>query len=198
MPKRVYSAGDRDDDAESNSNQSTSKRTRKIADDREIVRLSQLEKLISTDFSLEWSLAGDLRRLTRLQIRRRSNYLWNLHSFTKQKVFFSPKDIFSDHSSRRTHAEYYTLIKQPIDLIRIQQKIRTDEYQNLEQFIDDIQLLLTNAKTFYRVSEGLFSAISTMWLLSFRKIPVNGAMQMTFHDISIPRSMMKIPIENDR
>ena len=39
MPKRVYSAGDRDDDAESISNQSTStKRTRKVAEDREIVR----------------------------------------------------------------------------------------------------------------------------------------------------------------
>ena len=53
MPKRVYSAGDRDDDAESISNQSTSKRTRKIADDREIVRLFLLEKLISTDFPSE-------------------------------------------------------------------------------------------------------------------------------------------------
>ncbi|CAF3715671.1 unnamed protein product [Rotaria sordida] len=52
--------------------------------------------------------------------------------------------------SKRTHSDYYTLIKQPIDLIRIQQKIRTDEYQTLEQFIDDIELLLTNAKTFYR------------------------------------------------
>ncbi|CAF3824420.1 unnamed protein product [Adineta steineri] len=52
--------------------------------------------------------------------------------------------------SKRTHSDYYTLIKQPIDLIRIQQKIRTDEYQTLEQFNDDIQLLLTNAKTFYR------------------------------------------------
>ena len=56
-------------------------------------------------------------------------------------------------SSSRTHAEYYTLIKQPIDLIRIQQKIRTDEYQTSEQFLDDIQLLLTNAKTFYRVKK---------------------------------------------
>ncbi|CAF3490377.1 unnamed protein product [Rotaria sp. Silwood1] len=52
--------------------------------------------------------------------------------------------------SKRTHSDYYTLIKQPIDLIRIQQKIRTDEYQTLEQFIDDIELLLTNARTFYR------------------------------------------------
>jgi protein polybromo-1 len=47
------------------------------------------------------------------------------------------------------------LIKQPIDLIRIQQKLRTDEYQTLEQFSDDIQLLLNNAKTFYRVKENL-------------------------------------------
>jgi len=45
------------------------------------------------------------------------------------------------------------MIKQPIDLIRIQQKLRTDEYQTLEQFSDDIQLLLTNAKTFYRVKK---------------------------------------------
>lgn len=44
MPKRVYSAGDRDDDAESTSNQSTSKRTRKVADDREIVRPFSLKK----------------------------------------------------------------------------------------------------------------------------------------------------------
>jgi hypothetical protein len=59
--------------------------------------------------------------------------------------------FFSKIISYRTHAEYYTLIKQPIDLIRIQQKIRTDEYQTLEQFTDDIQLLLTNAKNYYRV-----------------------------------------------
>ncbi len=64
----------------------------------------------------------------------------------------------------RTHAEYYTLIKQPIDLIRIQQKIRTDEYQTLEQFIDDIQLLLTNAKTFYRVKEKSISSRSEFFL----------------------------------
>lgn len=38
MPKRVHSASDRDDDTESSSNQSTSKRTRKTINDREIVK----------------------------------------------------------------------------------------------------------------------------------------------------------------
>jgi hypothetical protein len=37
MPKRVHSASDRDDDAESTSNQNVPKRTRKTAEDREIV-----------------------------------------------------------------------------------------------------------------------------------------------------------------
>lgn len=52
----------------------------------------------------------------------------------------------------RTHPDYYATIKQPIDLIRIQQKLRTDEYQTFEQFIDDIDLLLANAKIFYKVN----------------------------------------------
>lgn len=51
----------------------------------------------------------------------------------------------------RTNPDYYSSIKQPIDFIRIQQKIRTDEYETLQQFVDDIQLLLTNAKSFYKV-----------------------------------------------
>jgi hypothetical protein len=37
MPKRLHSASDRDEDTESTSNQSAPKRTRKAADDREIV-----------------------------------------------------------------------------------------------------------------------------------------------------------------
>jgi len=45
MPKRVYSDSDRDDDVESNSNQSAPKRTRKLAEDREIVRNSLIKNL---------------------------------------------------------------------------------------------------------------------------------------------------------
>jgi hypothetical protein len=40
MPKRVHSASDRDEDTESTSNQSASKRTRKATEDREIVKNS--------------------------------------------------------------------------------------------------------------------------------------------------------------
>ena len=75
------------------------------------------------------------------------------------------------------------MIKQPIDLIRIQQKLRTDEYQTLEQFNDDIQLLLNNAKTFYRVKDKTFLFFVEIELFSIRKIPMNGVMQMIYQNI---------------
>lgn len=104
--------------------------------------------------------------------------------------------IFTFNRSR-THAEYYTIIKQPIDLIRIQQKIRTDEYQTLEQFTDDIQLLLNNAKTFYKVKEKIRRKNLFIWFFSARKTPMNGVMPMICSNILIQKSTMKIPIEND-
>jgi len=45
MPKRVHSASDRDDDAESTSNQNAPKRNRKTAEDREIVSKYSLNGL---------------------------------------------------------------------------------------------------------------------------------------------------------
>jgi hypothetical protein len=53
MPKRVYSDSDRDDDVESISNQSAPKRTRKLAEDREIVRNSLIKIFIFNYFYLE-------------------------------------------------------------------------------------------------------------------------------------------------
>ena len=52
--------------------------------------------------------------------------------------------------SSRGNADYYTAIKDPIDLTQIQQKIHSDDYTSYEQFLDDFDLLLTNAKNFYR------------------------------------------------
>jgi hypothetical protein len=79
------------------------------------------------------------------------------------------------------------MIKQPIDLIRIQQKLRTDEYQTLEQFSDDIQLLLTNAKTFYRVKKNKIFYFSLNRNIYFRKIPMNGVMPMIYRNIFFPK-----------
>ena len=56
----------------------------------------------------------------------------------------------------RANADYYSSIKDPIDLTEIQEKIHSDEYSSFEQFLHDIELLLNNTKNFYRVKEKIF------------------------------------------
>jgi len=51
----------------------------------------------------------------------------------------------------RTNPEYYETISSPIDLLKIQQKVKTDEYEEIDQLTDDIQLLVKNTKAYHQV-----------------------------------------------
>ena len=65
-------------------------------------------------------------------------------------------EIFNRLPTKRSNADYYESIKQPIDLIKIQQKIKSDEYDTFQQFDDDILLLLGNAIQYYDVRHDLY------------------------------------------
>lgn len=57
---------------------------------------------------------------------------------------------------KKTEPQYYEMIKSPIDMLKIQQKIKTDVYNELEEFCKDVQLLVDNAKLYYaKVSSSL-------------------------------------------
>ncbi|MPC85323.1 Protein polybromo-1 [Portunus trituberculatus] len=59
---------------------------------------------------------------------------------------------------KKTEPQYYEVIKSPIDMLKIQQKIKTDVYNELEEFCKDVQLLVDNAKLYY--AKVLFLAVS--------------------------------------
>ena len=40
---------------------------------------------------------------------------------------------------------------QPIDLLRVQHKLRNEEYDDIDQLTQDIELMINNAKAFYSV-----------------------------------------------
>lgn len=52
----------------------------------------------------------------------------------------------------RNQPDYYEVVSHPIDMMKIQQKLRTEDYQDAEQFSEDFKLLISNAKAYYLVT----------------------------------------------
>ena len=52
----------------------------------------------------------------------------------------------------RSDPDYYTVVKRPIDLLKIGHKLKSDEYEDIDQLTADIELLVNNAKAYYQVS----------------------------------------------
>ncbi|CAL1527080.1 unnamed protein product [Lymnaea stagnalis] len=51
---------------------------------------------------------------------------------------------------RRTAADYYDVVSTPIDLLKIQQKVKTDSYDYVDQLTADVMLMFNNAKAYYK------------------------------------------------
>ena len=59
----------------------------------------------------------------------------------------------------RTAADYYDVVTTPIDLLKIQQKLKTDEYDDIDLLTNDVRLMINNAKAYYKVC-ACFSSCS--------------------------------------
>ncbi|GMT01835.1 hypothetical protein PENTCL1PPCAC_24009, partial [Pristionchus entomophagus] len=59
-------------------------------------------------------------------------------------------DHFMRNPSKRTDPEYYKEIENPIDITRIQQKLRNEDYGQMSQFFGDMSLLIENALAYYK------------------------------------------------
>eukprot|EP00095_Tigriopus_kingsejongensis_P009080 maker-scaffold742_size103727-snap-gene-0.20 protein:Tk09080 transcript:maker-scaffold742_size103727-snap-gene-0.20-mRNA-1 annotation:"protein polybromo-1 isoform x2" len=61
---------------------------------------------------------------------------------------------------RRTDPEYYDVVSDPIDMLRIQQKLKTDEYADMIELKADFDKLITNAHKFYADDSDEYEAAS--------------------------------------
>ncbi|OON18820.1 Bromodomain protein, partial [Opisthorchis viverrini] len=66
-------------------------------------------------------------------------------------------ETFMRLPTRRSNPEYYEAVKEPIDLARIQAKIKSEEYENVDNMAVDIYLLVANTKAFYPASTAEFA-----------------------------------------
>lgn len=92
----------------------------------------------------------------------------------------------------RAAAEYYEVIKSPIDLIKIQNKIKSEEYNDIQQFQQDIELLVSNAKTFHKPgSQEYNDACEVLDLFFAEKAAIeNATSKLNFLKIFVNASIM--------
>ena len=65
-------------------------------------------------------------------------------------------DTFLDLPSKAQYPDYYQLIKQPIAMKQIEQKINKKQYQSLKQFRQDIALLCSNCRLYNEDGSTLY------------------------------------------
>lgn len=66
---------------------------------------------------------------------------------------------------RRQEPRYYEVVTNPIDLLKVQQKLKTDEYRDMEDLAADIQLMINNAKAFYMRTSPEYKDAADLWEL---------------------------------
>ena len=91
----------------------------------------------------------------------------------------------------RTEPDYYIAITNPIDMVAIQQKVKSGEYEDVDQMTADVELLVSNAKTYYAVkivSTLLFVLFFSVFITKNILIPryCRACMKKWKHSIRIP------------
>ncbi|XP_038061798.1 protein polybromo-1-like isoform X2 [Patiria miniata] len=66
---------------------------------------------------------------------------------------------------RRGAPEYYDVVSSPIDLLKIQQRMKMEEYDTVEQMESDVELMINNALAYYKKTSQEYRDASDIWRL---------------------------------
>ncbi|KAL3278904.1 hypothetical protein HHI36_016424 [Cryptolaemus montrouzieri] len=74
-------------------------------------------------------------------------------------------DSFIRVPKRRQEPGYYEVVTNPIDLLKVQQKLKTDEYEDIDDLQNDIELIVSNTKAFYKKNSQEHKDALDLWAL---------------------------------
>lgn len=72
-------------------------------------------------------------------------------------------DTFVRAPKRRQEPSYYDVVDNPIDLLRVQQKLKTESYEDVEELTEDVELLVNNSKAFYKPDSSEYQDACLLW-----------------------------------
>lgn len=93
------------------------------------------------------------------------NWTHNYNTILLKQQYYIPVDNFAQENGRKPsilllllpssidHPTYYKLVKTPIDLTTMQQRIQDNLYSGVSDFEFDARLLFTNALTYYQAED---------------------------------------------
>ncbi|CAJ0565895.1 unnamed protein product, partial [Mesorhabditis spiculigera] len=91
--------------------------------------------------------------------QRKLHFLWDLYDAVSQHQSAWP---FLDSIDTEEFSDYDTVVKNPIDLSKIEQKLSNGAYSNHIELHADLQLMITNAKQYHQKTSDIYKCAETL------------------------------------